>query len=80
MKITRDGKEYELTFEELTQANQEFVTSFMQKTLESDFGILAEHSEEVAKKAFQHYEMGNGKTEYECIEWAAEQFSELPEK
>lgn len=39
MKITRDGKEYELTFEELTRANQEFVTNFMQETLESDFGI-----------------------------------------
>lgn len=79
MKIIRDGKTYELTFEELTVANQEFVTNFMQETLENDFEIPAKHSGEVAKKAFQHYEMGNGKTEYECIAWAAEQFSELPE-
>lgn len=29
MKIVRDGKEYELTYEELAEANAEFVTMFM---------------------------------------------------
>lgn len=33
MKITRDGKEIELTAEELEEAHAEFVTNFMRMTL-----------------------------------------------
>lgn len=33
MKIMRDGKEYELTSEELAAANAEFVTNFMKSEL-----------------------------------------------
>ena len=33
MKIMRDGKEYELTSEELAAANTEFVTNFMKSEL-----------------------------------------------
>lgn len=77
MKITRDGKEYELTFEELTQANQEFVTNFMQETLESDFGIDEKDSGKLAEAAYEKYAGGDGKTEYECIEWAANHSVEI---
>ncbi len=77
MKITRDGKEYELTFEELTRANQEFVTNFMQETLESDFGIDEKDSEKLAEAAYKKYAEGDGKTEYECIEWAANHSVEI---
>lgn len=77
MKITRDGKEYELTFEELTRANQEFVTNFMQETLESDFEIDEKDSEKLAEAAYEKYAEGDGKTEYECIEWAANHSVEI---
>lgn len=77
MKITRDGKEYELTFEELTRANQEFVTNFMRDTLESDFGIDEKDSEKLAEAAYEKYAEGDGKTEYECIEWAANHSVEI---
>lgn len=42
MKIQRDGKEYTLTAEEVMEAHEEFVTSFIQyvvKPLASAMGI-----------------------------------------
>ena len=45
MKITRDGKEIELTAEELEEAHAEFVTNFMRMTLETDFGVSPEDSQ-----------------------------------
>lgn len=72
MKIIRDGKEYELTTEEILQAHQEFVISFMQDILERDFDIPEKRSKSLAKLAYDHYAEGHGETEYECIEWAAE--------
>lgn len=35
MKIVRDGKEYELTSEELAAANTEFVTNFIYQSTEN---------------------------------------------
>ena len=77
MKIKRDGKEYILTTEELFAAHQEFVTNFMQETLESDFGIDEKDSEKLAEAAYEKYAEGDGKTEYECIEWAANHSVEI---
>ncbi len=33
MYIERDGKEYELTYEELSEANTKFVTNWMESVL-----------------------------------------------
>ena len=70
MKITRDGKEIELTAEELEEAHAEFVTNFMRMTLETDFGVSPEDSQDLAEQAYDRYCEGNGETEYECIEAA----------
>ena len=40
MKIQRDGKEYTLTAEEVMEAHEEFVTSFMAAELENSYDIL----------------------------------------
>lgn len=37
MKIQRDGKEYTLTAEEVMEAHEEFVTSFMAAELEDSY-------------------------------------------
>lgn len=68
MKITRDRKEIELTAEELEEAHAEFVTNFMRMTLETDFGVSPEDSQDLAEQAYDRYCEGNGETEYECIE------------
>lgn len=39
MKIQRDGKEYTLTAEEVMEAHEEFVTSFMAAELENSYDI-----------------------------------------
>lgn len=38
MKIQRDGKEYTLTAEEVMEAHEEFVTSFITKKGERNYG------------------------------------------
>lgn len=40
MKIQRDGKEYTLTAEEVMEAHEEFVTSFMVAELENSYDYL----------------------------------------
>ena len=39
MYIEREGKKYQLTAEELLEANAEFVTNWMKATLEENFSI-----------------------------------------
>ena len=68
MKIVRAGKAYELTKDELYEAHKEFVTSWMAKTLEEDFGVPEDESWDYAELAYQRYTYGDGETEYECIE------------
>ena len=71
MKIMRDGKEYELTSEELSAANTEFVTNFMKSELMGRCEISDEElAEELAEQAYDRYCEGNGETEGECIDWA----------
>ena len=41
MKVERNGKEFELTKDELFLAHKEYVTSSMQHVLENDFKIPA---------------------------------------
>lgn len=70
MYIERDGKKYELTAKELSDANTEFVTNWMRKTLEDDFDVSEEFSQSYAEWAYDLYCEGNGDTEYECVEKA----------
>lgn len=71
MKIVRDGKEYELTPEELAAASAEFVTNFMKSEMMGRCEISDEElAEELAEKAYDRYCEGNGETEGECIDWA----------
>lgn len=67
MFIERDGKKYELTAKELSDANTEFVTNWMRKTLEEDFDVPEEFSQDYAEWAYDRYSEGNGETEYECV-------------
>lgn len=77
MKIKRNGIEYILTTEELFSAHREFVVNFMRDTLESDFGTDEKDSEKLAEAAYEKYAEGDGKTEYECIEWVANHSMEI---
>ena len=80
MKIVREGKEIELTSEELAMAHAEFVTNFMRKTLEEDFDVAPEDSQQLAEQAYDRYCEGNGETEYECIEAVYSESGEDEEK
>lgn len=80
MKIIREGKEIELTSEELASAHAEFVTNFMRKTLEEDFDVAPEDSQQLAEQAYDRYCEGNGETEYECIEAVYSESEEDEEK
>lgn len=71
MKIVRDGREYELTSEELAAVNAEFVTSFMESELMNRCEISDENlAKELAEQAYNRYCEGNGETEGECVDWA----------
>lgn len=74
MFIERDGKKYELTEKELSDANTEFVTNWMRKTLEEDFDVPEEFSQDYAEWAYDRYSEGNGETEYECVEKAFDEY------
>ena len=65
MKIMRDGKEYELTSEELAAANTEFVTNFMKSELMGRCEILTKnwrksllsrHTTDIAKETARQKE------------------------
>lgn len=48
MKIQRDGKEYTLTAEEVMEAHEEFVTSFMVAELENSYDVPHKYSKDLA--------------------------------
>lgn len=50
MKIQRDGKEYTLTAEEVMEAHEEFVTSFMVAELENSYDVPHKYSKDLAKR------------------------------
>ena len=74
MKIKRDGKEYILTADELAKAAKEFVTNWMEDELRDQYNLLDHEAEDIAKEAYALYCEGNGKTQYECIEKAYQEF------
>lgn len=75
MNIVRDGKTYTLTEEEVAMAHAEFVVSFMEDELISSFSLDEGMAKEVARAAYDRYCEGNGETEYECLEWAYDKYS-----
>lgn len=66
--------EFELTDKELGKAHDEFVTNWMASELFNAFGLTVTEAEECAELAYDLYCEGNGKTEYECIEDAFEEY------
>ena len=80
MKITRlvnnEIMEFELTTEEISDAHDEHVTNFMKNILIRDFDLDEKTAEEYAVIAYNKYCQGDGKTEYECIEEAYEEYEE----
>lgn len=74
MKIIRNGKEFVLTAEEVAEAHTEYVVNWMKTVLEDDFNIPHSRSADLAKKAYDAYCKGDGRTEYECIQDTAEDF------
>ena len=74
MKIRRGNREYILTSSELYEAHKEFVINFMKEELDAQYDIPAPYAIEYAEKAYERYAEGNGKTEYECIEWGAKEY------
>lgn len=76
MFIVRDGKKYELTAQELSDANKEFVTNWMKSTLENDFDVPEDESQGYAEWAYDRYSMGKGETEYRCVELAYDEYLE----
>lgn len=76
MKIIRNDKEIELTYQEMLEAHEQVVKGFMAGALMGDFGLDREEARIVADKAYDRYCEGNGETEYECIEWAYNKYAE----
>lgn len=74
MNIIRDGKEIELTHQEMEEAHDLIVTEFMINTLINDFGLDIEKAKDFGELAYDRYCEGEGETEYECIEWAYNQY------
>lgn len=76
MFIERDGKKYELTAKELSDANTEFVTNWMKSTLENDFDVPEDESQGYAEWAYDRYSRGQSETEYRCVELAYDEYLE----
>jgi len=53
---------------------------FDEKTLEEDFDVAPEDSQQLAEQAYDRYCEGNGETEYECIEAVYSESGEDEEK
>lgn len=75
MKIIRNGKEYELTANELAAANKEFITTFMKSEMLKRYGISNKKlAGKLAEKAHDKYCEGNGENEGECIDWVYDEW------
>lgn len=68
MKIQRDGKEYTLTAEEVMEAHEEFVTSFMVAELENSYDVPHKYSKDLAKEAYDMYADSSIYSEYDCMQ------------
>ena len=77
MYIKRNGAEFKLTAEEIFCAHKEFVINWMKNTLEEEFSIPEAHSGKYAELAYDKYSEGNGESEYQCVEAAAEEYEKF---
>lgn len=77
MEIVRNGITYKLTDEELFQAHTEHVKNFMYGELYNEFGFSAEEAKQGTEIAYDKYAKGDGLTEYECIEFAADAMNKI---
>lgn len=73
MEIERNGVKIKLTKDEIYKAHIEFVTGWMKSEIES-MEFPESVANELAVTAYELYSEGNGETEYECIEKAADDF------
>ena len=80
MKIIRDNKEIELTYQELYEAHKEFIVLYMQGELESSFDIPKADSIKVAEKAYDIYSDGDGLSQYESMQKAADEYNAANKK
>lgn len=77
MEIVRNGITYKLTDEELFQTHTECIKKFMYGELYNEFGFSTEEAKQGAEIAYDKYTKGDGLTEYECIEFAADAINKI---
>lgn len=74
MKIIRNGKEIELTADEVFEAHKEFVTSFMSGELIGNHHIPESDADSLANRAYDIYCDREGYTEQDAISEAADEY------
>lgn len=74
MKIIRNGKEIELTADEVFEAHKEFVTSFMSNELMENHNIPEADADSLANRAYDIYCDREGYTEQDAISEAADEY------
>lgn len=75
MKIIRNGKEIELTRDEVFEAHKEFVTSFMSNELMENHNIPEADADSLANRAYDIYCDREGYTEQDAISEAADEYA-----
>lgn len=75
MIIVRDGKEIELTRDEVSQAHKEFVINWMTGVLRSEYCFSESDIDKVANEAYDIYCKKEGYSELDGVEEAASHFS-----
>lgn len=74
MKIIRNGKEIELTADEVFEAHKEFVISFMSNELIENHDIPEADADSLANLAYDIYCDREGYTEQDAISEAADEY------
>lgn len=74
MKIIRNGKEIELTTDEVFEAHKEFVTSFMSNELMENHDIPEADADSLANRAYDIYCDREGYTEQDAISESADEY------
>ena len=75
VSIERDGKTYELTEEEIGEISEVHVKNFyVGEILDNFTDVPAIDVEDLAESAYIQYCRGDGRTEYECLEDAYQEY------
>ena len=72
--IERNGKTYELTHEEISKAHEVHVKNFYCNELSENFDVPEKDINDVADSAYEEYCNGDGRTEYECLQDAYDEY------